>query len=146
MFKTEWIKIVLSQIHDSSLWLDNGPIKINKSIIHRVTSYPTLDQPKILRSDSNNVTQIGMTIDIITDLLIEFFVRVISHKIYQSSRLNCVPCIVVDGGYKIVKKDNTYDLAELQLQKIMENLGAIRKTKSAQFKFCSIIVCIFFYV
>ena len=28
----------------------------------------------------------------------------------------------------------------------MENLGAIRKTKSAQYKFGSILVCIFFYV
>ena len=43
VFKTEWIRIVLSQIHDGSLWLDNGPIKITKRIIHRATDYPTLD-------------------------------------------------------------------------------------------------------
>jgi hypothetical protein len=52
----------------------------------------------------------------------------------------------VDVHYKIVEKEHTYDLAELQLQQLMENLGAIRKTKSAQCKFCSILVCIFFYV
>ena len=52
----------------------------------------------------------------------------------------------MDVGYKIVKKDHTYDLAELQLQQLMENLGAIRKTKSAQCKFGSILLCIFFYV
>ena len=55
VFKTKWIRIVLSKIHDSSLWLDNGPIKITKRIIHRVTRYPTLDWPKILRSDSKEV-------------------------------------------------------------------------------------------
>ena len=87
-----------------------------------------------------------MTINKITDPLVEFFVRVISHKFYQSSRLNSVPYIVVDVGYKIVKKDHTYDLAELQLQQLMENLGAIRKTKSAQCRFGSILVCILFYV
>ena len=43
VFKIEWIRIVLSRIHGSSLWLDNGPIKITKRIIHRVTGYPTLD-------------------------------------------------------------------------------------------------------
>lgn len=57
-----------------------------------------------------------MTIDTIKDPLIEFSTRVISHKFYQSSRLNNVPYIAVDVGYKIVKKDHTYDLAKIQLQ------------------------------
>ena len=86
-----------------------------------------------------------MTIDTITNPLLNFVVRVISHKFYQSSRLNSVPYIAMDVGYKIVKKDHIYDLVELQLQ-LMENLGAIRKTKSAQCKFCFILVSIFFYV
>ena len=43
VFRIEWIRIVLSRIHDGSLWLENGPINITKRIIHRVTSYPTLD-------------------------------------------------------------------------------------------------------
>ena len=55
----------------------------------------------------------GMSIDTITNPLVNFAVRVISHKFYQSSRLNNVPCIAVDVGYKIVKRDHTYDLAEL---------------------------------
>ena len=87
-----------------------------------------------------------MTIDTITDPLIDFSIRVISHKFYQSRRLNNVPCIVVDVGYKIVKRDHTYDLAQLQLQQMIENLGEIRRSKGAQCKFGSILVCIFFYV
>ena len=51
IFKTEWIRILLSRIHDISVWLDNGPIKITKRIIHRVTGYPTLDWPKTMRSE-----------------------------------------------------------------------------------------------
>lgn len=102
VFKIEWIQIVLSQIYDGSLWLEGGPIKISKRIIHRVIGYPTLDRPKTLRSDSKEVikkntrakwNKRGMTIDTITDPLIDFAVRVISHKFYQSSRLNSVPCI-----------------------------------------------------
>ena len=87
-----------------------------------------------------------MTIDTIIDPLIAFVMRVIAHKFYQSRRLKNVPYIAVYMGYKIVKKDHTYDLAELQLQQQIENLGAIWKTKSAQCKFGSILVCIFFYV
>ena len=73
-----------------------------------------------------------MTIDTITEPLLDFSVRVICHKFYQSSRLNSVTCIVVDVTYKLVKKDHTYDLAELMLQQINENLGAIRRSKGAQ--------------
>ena len=76
-----------------------------------------------------------MTIDTITDPLLDFIVRVISLKFYQSSRLNSVLCISMDVAYKIIKKDHTYDLAELLLQQINENLGAIRKSKSSQCKF-----------
>ena len=56
-----------------------------------------------------------MTIDTIKDPLIDFVVRVISQKFYQFSRLNSVPCIVVDVAYKLVKKDHTYDLAKLMM-------------------------------
>ena len=52
MFKIEWIGIILSIIHEGCLWLEDGPIKISKRIVHRVTRYPTLDWPKTLRSDS----------------------------------------------------------------------------------------------
>ncbi len=70
-----------------------------------------------------------MTIDTITDPLLDFSVRIISHKFYQSSRLNSVPYIAVDVAHKLVKKDHTYDLEELLLQQINENIGAITKSK-----------------
>ena len=57
VFKIEWICIVLSQIHDSYLWLEGGSIKITKRIIHRVTGYPTLDRLKTLRSDSKELIE-----------------------------------------------------------------------------------------
>ena len=57
IFKIEWIRLVLSRIHDGSLWLEDGPVKISKRIVHRVIGYPTLDQPKTLRSDSKDVIE-----------------------------------------------------------------------------------------
>ena len=55
IFKREWIKIVLSRIHDNSICLGNGLVKITKKIIHRVIGYPTLDQPKTMRSEAKEV-------------------------------------------------------------------------------------------
>ena len=94
-------------------------------MVHRVTSFPTLDRPKTLRSDKRETSEKnigakwnnrGMTIDTITEPLLDFVVRIISHKFYQSSRLNSVPYIAVDVSYKLVKKDHTYKLADLMLQ------------------------------
>lgn len=42
VIKVEWIKMVLSRVHDMKIWLEGGPIKINKAIIFQVTGYPTL--------------------------------------------------------------------------------------------------------
>ena len=44
VFKTEWIKIVLSRFHDICIWLEKGRVKIMKRIVHRVTGYPTLER------------------------------------------------------------------------------------------------------
>lgn len=33
IFKIEWIKIILSRIHDNSMWLVDGPIIITKRIV-----------------------------------------------------------------------------------------------------------------
>ena len=112
----------MSRIHDGCIWLEGGPIKITKRVIHRVTRFPTLDWLMALPSDAKETIEKntgakwnkrGMKIDTITDPLVKFSMRVISHKFYQSSRLNNIPCIAVDVGYKIVKRDHTYDLTKL---------------------------------
>ena len=82
---------MLSQIHDGCIWLEREPIKIMKRIVHRVTGFPTPEQPRAIRSDAKEVLEKntsaqwnkrGMTIDTITNPLIDFIVRVIAHKFY----------------------------------------------------------------
>ena len=43
VFKIKWIRIILSRIHDGYLWLEGGPKKIKKIIVHRAIGFPTLD-------------------------------------------------------------------------------------------------------
>ena len=40
VFKVEWIRIVLSRIHDGAFWLEVGPMKFTKKTIDRVTGIP----------------------------------------------------------------------------------------------------------
>lgn len=54
-FKTEWIKSMLSRIHNKCIFLEGGPIKITKRVIHRVTRFPTLDQSRSLCSDAKEI-------------------------------------------------------------------------------------------
>ena len=91
VFKTEWIRIVLSWIHDGAFWLETGLVKITKKIVHRVTGFPTLDRPKTLRSDKRETIEKntdakwnnrGMTIDTIKEPLLDFDVKIISQKFY----------------------------------------------------------------
>lgn len=90
-FKVQWIKIVLSRIHDMKIWLEGGLIKITKEMIHQGTSYPSLIGKKKMRCQSKEIIQTntqavwnkrGMTISTVTDPKIDFAVRVISHKFY----------------------------------------------------------------
>ena len=91
VFKIEWVHIVLSRIHDGAFWLETGPVKFTKKTIHRVTGIPTLDRPKTLCSDKREVIERnigarwnnrGMAIDTIIEPLLDFAVRIISHKFY----------------------------------------------------------------
>lgn len=54
--------------------------------------------------------------------------------------------VVVDIAWMIVWKNHNYELVDLQLKQLVENLDTIRKTKINMCKFGSLIVCILFYV
>lgn len=154
-FQFEWIKVVLSRIHDIKYSLKNRPIENTKKIIHRVTCYPTIDRKKTMRSMSleeieANIgvdqNRCGLSITNIFDPIIELVESVIAQKLYQLSRLNSVPCMIVDQAWKIIMKDHECDLPELQRLQLAENLKSIRKEKNSMFKFGYLILCILFYI
>ena len=112
----------MSLIHDMKLWLENRPAKITKVNVKHVMGYPIADRVKSIWCQGREVIKAntlekwndkGIFITTIEDPVIEFTIRDIAHKFCQSSRLNNVLCIVVDLGYKIVKMDGSYDLANL---------------------------------
>ena len=64
--------------------MEIGPVKITKRIVHRVMGFSTLDQPKTLHSDSKETIEMntgakwnkrGMSIDTVTDPLLDFFCK-----------------------------------------------------------------------
>lgn len=139
-FKIEWIKVVLRRNNDMKYWLQIGLVEITKKMIHRVTGYSTLEKKKTIRCLSHEEVEAnmrskwngsGLSITNISNPLIQSSVRVIAQKFYQSSKLNSVPCMVVGQVWKILMKDNEYDIAELQKLKLVENLSSIRKVKNS---------------
>ena len=87
------------------------PVKITKKMIHQVIGYPMLKISNITKtlargeSTKKNLVEWngrGMKLNNVIDMEIEFEIHVISHKIYNSSRPNSIPCEVVDKGYKVV--------------------------------------------
>lgn len=153
-FKTEWIRVVLNQVHKGKMWLDE-PIKITKDVIQMVTDYPTNDKEKNLRHPPRTETEKltganwdgrGMRINTITDLETRFGAYVITYKIFQSRRPNNVPCRAVDITYKVVRKGLQLDLTELMLKQLEENMRTICVAKINTCKFGSLLVCKFLYL
>lgn len=92
---------------------------------------------------------LGLKLNNITDVELNFAIRVIGYYFFQSARENSVPCAAVDLAYKIVKKGMKVDLCEVLLKNLFENLNTIRKPKKKNLantlKFSSLLVCMFFY-
>lgn len=134
---------MLNQIHDIELWLENGKVKIMKKIIHAIIGYPKFDKKKIIRcqrkyadkeSTKAEWNDHGILISNIIDPLIDFAMREITHKFYQSSRLSSVSCMTVDQAWKMVIKYHEYDLFELQWLQLVENLLSIKVAKNSMCK------------
>ena len=87
----------------------------------------------------------GMSITSMFDPLIEFLVRDIDQKFYQSRRLNIVLSMIVDQAWKILMKDHEYDITRLQKFQLEFFFSLIRKMKDLMCKFGSLIFLIFFY-
>lgn len=132
----------------------NGPVKIMEQIIHHVIGYPIMNRVKTIFYQKRDVIEAnivdkqnnkGIKISTIEDEKIKFTVRVTNHKFYQSRQPGSAPCVIVDLGCKIIKKDHSYNLAKLQLTQLVENLESIRKTKHSICNFGSLVAFIFFY-
>lgn len=96
-------------------------------MVHRIMSYPMLDRPKmtktLARSELAKKTLAewddkGMKLNNVTNMETKFKFHVITHNIYNSSRLNSIPYEVVDLAYKVVKKNLSFDFVELQLSQL----------------------------
>lgn len=106
----------------------------------------TAPRNKIEENTKSQWDSRGLKVSTITNLELKFGVYGVAYKKFQSSKPNIVPCMAVDLGYKIVKKGHKYDIIELKLRQLIENMKTIRVARSNTYKFGSLLVCIFFYM
>lgn len=153
VFKPKWMRIVLIWVHDHFIWLD-GLVKIKKYVLHIVTRFLISDRPRAYKKTAkNNLCELtkskwderGLKLSIVDYLELRFVSNIISYQIFQSFRVDSVPCGAIDIAYKIVKKDMKIDLCEIFMKQLDDNMNTIRKEKSTTLKFSPLLVCIFFY-
>ena len=72
-----------------------------------------LSQAKLIGKTGVEWDERGLKITRVTNMEIKFSIYVITHKMYNSSWQNSVACEAMDLAYKVVKKDLSFDLAEL---------------------------------
>jgi len=87
----EWVRYVLSRVHDNFLWLKR-PYKITKEAIRAVTGLYSSGGIPVLKSVKNDIVteatgskfdKRAMTIEDIIDLDVKFASMIIRYKIYQ---------------------------------------------------------------
>lgn len=148
----EWVRYMLISVHDEFIWLD-VPFKITKEAICVVTRLNSIGRLLVLKSVKNDkVTEaIGsqwdrkeMMIDDIATMDVKFSSMVIGYKIYHSSWENSISGTTIYVAYEMVKQNVDYDLCELLIGQLLENLGKIRKDKKNIFKYGNLLICLFF--
>jgi len=148
----EWVRYVLSRVHDNFLWL-NKPFKITKDAIRAITGLHSSGGLPVLKSVKNQTVsdatrskfdKRAMTVEDITEPDVKFASMIIGYKIYHSSRENSVPGTAIYTAYQMLKENADYDLCELLVNQLFENLQ-IKKDKKNSFKYGNLILCLFFY-
>lgn len=149
----EWVRYILSKIHDKFMWLDK-PHEITKTIIKVVTCLNSTGEVTSLRNVKNQiVTKVigsqfdkrAMTISDIIEHDVIFASMVTGYKVYQSSPNNSVSGTTIYVAYQILKEDKLYDPCEVLQSEILRNIKKIKQDKKHVFKFDTLIICLYFY-
>ena len=105
------------------MWLEQ-PILITKKMIHQIIGLPMLAKEKSTKTlgwvelEKKTLAKWdgrGMKIRCVTNPELKFGIHIIAHNIYSSIHLNNVSCEAMDLAYKVVKTNQSFDLAELLL-------------------------------
>lgn len=67
---------------------------------------------------------------------------ILGYKFQYSRKLNSVSASCVHMAYKMVIKDEEYDLCEVLRQQILENIAGIKKNRTTHFRFGSLVMYI----
>ena len=103
---------------------------LNKVKTTKTLGWDELQQKTLAEWDGK-----GLKINNVTDMELRFGIQIIAHKIYNSNRLNSVPCEAIDLAYKVVKKNLEFDLSDLLLKQLNKNMDSIRTSKNNPYKF-----------
>lgn len=130
MFRLDWIKLVLSRVHEAGMWLAKGAVTpITKDDLRRVTGYSDKGEALTLRTIMNaEVTRLTkskydsrlMIVNNVEDKGVRFAFAVIGYKIYQSSNIKSVPGGAIHVAHRIMHDNAQYDICSMQEGKFLK--------------------------
>lgn len=109
-FEHEYIKIIFSRVHGGNMYLDQTH-SITKEAIHVMIGFCQTNKVSVLRKIPKEIVMQltkstwdvhAMLVNNIDDEAIKFVTMVIDYRIFNSSRLNSVPVIVVHSTYWMI--------------------------------------------
>lgn len=98
---------------------------LNKVKVSKTLGRDQLQKKTLIEWDDK-----GLKISNVSNMELRFGIHIITHKVYSSSRLNSVPHEALDLAYKVFKKNFEFDLVDLMLKQLNNNMESITTPKN----------------
>lgn len=152
--KEEAVKILLSRVHDKTLWL-NEPIQIDAEVIHRITGLPNKGEPvKFVARDSNSwINKLtgktltegrnsrGLKISCIRSKIHQWTATIISVCLTHAGRTSDVMLSTLATIFDIAEEGTIYNWSDY-LASLMNASIVDCQNKSMPFRFASLLIMI----
>ena len=149
----EWVRIVLSRVHDDLLWLKESFVCIDDDLIHKVTGFPnkgsnlvnTRHARKLVEAKLNSYFNgQNMKVNTIQDKSVRVTNNILGYKFNNSSRVDSTPSIFIHTTYVTVNGEEV-NLCEIVCTQLLDNITKMRTSRRTIFRFGSLLMHIFFY-
>lgn len=130
-YESEWIKILLSRIHDDLFWIGEVPVRITTNLIHEMTRLPkteailptSKDVRKLVeQACKSHSDKRGMKIEPIEEKDIKLMSMILGYRFQHENRVNSVSTTTISIAIILVKENGDFNLCETLHAQLMDNI------------------------
>lgn len=148
----EWTRIILRKVHDDFLWLGDSIICIDNDLIHKVTGlsnngYNPMNIKNMHKLVETNLNTYfdgrKLKVNTIQDDGVRLICNILGHKYNHGSKIDSIPTRLLHATCLAVRGEEVKMCDIIQTQ-LLDNISRIKKSRSATFRFESLLTHIFF--